>query len=115
MTDNVLLSHELLHFLNRQTTTTNSYAAVKFDLHKAYDRIYWTFFAKILQAYGFPPIWTKWIMQCVSSVSFKILLNGYISLPLYPNCGLRQGDPLSPYLFVLCMNIYSRMLTLGRT
>ena len=91
MTDNVLLSHELLHFINRQTASRTSYDALKIDLNKAYDRIHWTFIAKILQASGFPSIWTNWIMQCISFVSFKILLNGYLSLPFYPKYGLRQG------------------------
>lgn len=52
MTDNVLLSHELLHFIIRKTSATASYAAIKIDLNKAYDRILWTFISKILQAYG---------------------------------------------------------------
>lgn len=54
MTDNVLLSHELIHFINRQKRTAHSYAAVKIDLNKAYDRVHWTFLRKVLQAYGFP-------------------------------------------------------------
>ena len=111
MTDNVLLSHELLHFINRKKTAAHSYATVKIDLNKAYDRIHWTFLRKTLKAYGFPELWVHWIIQCVSSVSFKILLNGQLSKPIYPKCGLRQGDPLSPYLFILCMDIYSRMLS----
>lgn len=89
MADNILLSHELLHFINRQKSTKTSYAAIKIDLNKAYDRVHWSLLCKVLQAYGFPPIWMSSVTQCSSSVSFKILFNGFLSQPFYPKCGLR--------------------------
>ncbi|XP_056692063.1 uncharacterized protein [Spinacia oleracea] len=113
MTDNIILSHEVIEKINGHRRGGSYLASLKIDMSKAYDRVYWDFLLRILRAYGFPQHWINLIYQCISTVSYKVLINGHTSEQFKPKCGIRQGDPLSPFLFLFCMDILSRMLQLG--
>eukprot|EP00253_Pinus_taeda_P003180 PITA_03180 len=81
---------------------------IQLDLAKAYDKLSWSYIKAILKVYGFDQNWIRWVMALVTMTSFSILLNGAPSITFTPSRGLRQGDPLSPFLFVLMMEGLSR-------
>ena len=84
--------------------------ALKLDISKAYDRVEWNFLQGIMIKLGFPDKWIQWVMGCVTTPSFSILINGKEYGNIRPSRGIRQRDPLSPYLFLLCSEGFTSLL-----
>lgn len=79
-------------------------------MSKAYDRVEWTFLKEMMLRLGFSRRWVDLIMTCISSVKYRIRVNGVLIEEFVPERGLRQGDPISRYLFLLCDERFSSLL-----
>uniref|UniRef100_A0A803Q2M5 Reverse transcriptase n=1 Tax=Cannabis sativa TaxID=3483 RepID=A0A803Q2M5_CANSA len=105
-----ILTQEIIHKI-RHKRGNGGFMALKLDMHKAYDKMEWIFLEKVLVANGFNDKSRKLLMACVTSVSYAVLLNGCPLKKLYPKRGLHQGDPLSPFLFLLCQEVLSKLIS----
>lgn len=76
---------------------------IKIDLEKTYDHLEWSFVKMVLEHFGFPQEMINLIMSCISTTTTALLFNGSKLEAFQPSRGIRQGDPISPYLFLLCM------------
>nr|GEU38638.1 hypothetical protein [Tanacetum cinerariifolium] len=109
--DNILLTQELMH--NYHLDRGVARCAFKVDIQKAYDTVDWVFLKNILAGFGFHDRMIGWIMECVTTTSFSISINGSLHGFFKGKRSLRQRDPLSPYLFTLVMEILTLMLQRG--
>lgn len=84
--------------------------AVKLDMSKEYNRVEWMFVSKVMKKMGFDDRWINWVMKCVSTVAHAVVNNGEPSDFFMQERGLRQGDPLSPDLFIICVEVFSHLI-----
>lgn len=110
--DNAILVQEILHFFNT-AKGGKAHMTAKIDLEKAFDRLEWSFIHDTLLHFNFPSKFIGFIMSCITSSSVSILLNGSVTPYFYPFRGIRQGDPLFTYIFILCMERLSRCIDIA--
>ncbi|XP_039057030.1 uncharacterized protein LOC120200200 [Hibiscus syriacus] len=111
--DNSLLSQELIKGYGRKVISPR--CSMKIDLHKAFDSLHWDLISSILRSLQFPNIFIAWIEVYFSQARYSISFNGSLTGYFKGARGLRQGDPIFHYLFILAMNVVSDMLNLAAT
>lgn len=107
ITDNIAVYQEALHLTKKGR---KGYMMFKIDLEKAYDRLSWNFIRSSLKEIGLSEHWTSIIMKCVETSKLTIMWNGEKLENIIPERGIRQGDSISPYIFVICMERLSHLI-----
>lgn len=105
-----MVIHEILHFLNQQNDGDEDCIAMKLDMAKAYDCVEWSFLLDMMRALGFPHDFCNRIEVCITAVTYIVLINGSSTGFIQPKRGLRQGDPMSHFLFLICVEGLLAML-----
>ena len=102
ISDNILVDFESLHSMQKHVGK-EYYMAIKLDMSKTYDRVEWSYLESVIRRVGFTKRWITLLMLCVKTISYSILVNGEPKWMIYLTRGIHQGDPLSPFLFLLCI------------
>ncbi|XP_026419847.1 uncharacterized protein LOC113315813 [Papaver somniferum] len=109
ISENICLVQEIVQSMKRKEGL-GGHLALKMDMSKAFNRLEWSFLLDILKQFGFSEKFRQFISQCISTTHIEVMLNGSPTTSFKTTRRIRQGDPLSPYLFILAMESFSRFL-----
>uniref|UniRef100_A0A803Q9D0 Reverse transcriptase domain-containing protein n=1 Tax=Cannabis sativa TaxID=3483 RepID=A0A803Q9D0_CANSA len=109
ITENTAIAKEIIHSMS-QKKGSKGFMMIKLDMEKAYDKMDWDFLMEALSFHGFKNPLLGWIKSCIQIQSMNVLINGVKQGSINPTSGLRQGDPLSPTLFIVAADLLSRLL-----
>ena len=108
--DNIIIGYECLYKIRHCKGKRSGLVALKLDISKAYDKVEWLFLEYVMLKLGFARTWVNLIMRCITTSFFSIIINGIAKGIIQPQRRLRQGCPLSLYLFLMCAEAFSNML-----
>jgi hypothetical protein len=109
ITDNILVAFETLYTMGSRLKGKEGFMPLKLDMSKSYNRVEWAFLEVVMHKLGFNEQWIQILMSCVRTISYSILINGQPYGNITPSQGIRQGDPLSPYFFIICVEAMSSL------
>ncbi|GJQ99829.1 reverse transcriptase [Tanacetum coccineum] len=113
--DSIVVANEAFHYIRNKKHGKQNVMALKVDLNKAFDRVEWDFLLAVLRKMGFGDLWCNWICACLTTYELEFMVNGDYVGVIKPQRGLRQGDPVSPYLFIIIANVLSRQISRAMT
>eukprot|EP00253_Pinus_taeda_P022996 PITA_22996 len=105
--DGLVVTQEMIHSLNQKKQRG---MMIKLDISKAYDHLSWRYLRMVLEAFGFKKRWIEWVYSMISTLIFSILVNGIPSNTFNATRGIRQGDPISPFLFIMAVEGLGRII-----
>lgn len=110
LTNNALIMFEVNHYMKRLSQGIHGVAGLKIDISKSYDRLEWRFIRNILEKFGFTKRWCSRVMGLTELVSYSFLQNGEVFGEVVPQRRVRQGDPMSPYIYISCAKRLSSII-----
>ena len=109
-----MFTFETLHHMKNHRSGRHGFMALKLDMSKAYDRVEWVYLENLMARMGFCPRWIALVMSCVKTVTYSIMVNGEPMGMIHPKRGIRQGDPISPFLSSFVLKVYMLSLNTRR-
>lgn len=108
--DNIMVAYEVMHFSKIKNKCKQGWMALKLDMSTAYDLVEWGFLKAVLQKTGFDDKVTNLFISCISSVNYHINHDGRTFGQINPSCGLLREDPMSFYLFLVCIEGFKALI-----
>lgn len=113
LNDNALVAFDINHYMKRLSQGPNGINGFKIDISKTYNRLEWDFIRSMMVKFVFSEVWIARIMGLITSVSYSFVRNGNVLGDVIPFRGVRQGNPILPYIYILCAEGLSSIIRMN--